>query len=160
MIFDGAVLVPYIPSAILPLSEPLSLPSPFYYAHITLPPVNPRFIAALPGEEPEFSLALHPSRVPSRHSPSGFVRIRKYQWLARLRPHVRPGLGEGWHGEWILEGEGTKEGQESLLDALCGNVNVKREWELVMERSTPTRLWLRSVRAPPPPEYSDLFRPN
>jgi hypothetical protein len=150
MIFDGTVLVPYTPSAILPLSDPLSLPSPFYYAHITLPPVNPRFIAALPGEEPEFSLALHPSRVPSPHSPNGFVRIRKYQWLARLRPHVRPGLGEGWHGEWILEGEGTKEGQQYLLDALCGSVNVKRVWELVMERSTPTRLWLRSVRAPSP----------
>jgi hypothetical protein len=145
MIFDGTVLVPYTPSAILPISEPLSLPSPFYYAHITPPPINPRFTATLPREEPELSLMLLPTKVPSRHSPNGFVRIRKHMWLAHLRPHVRPGLGEGWHGEWILEGEGTKEGRQTLLDALNGYVNVKREWELVMERSTPTRIWLRSV---------------
>ena len=145
MIFDGTVLVPYTPSAVLPISEPLLLPSPFYYAHITPPPVNPRFIASLPREEPELSLVLLPTRVPSPHSPNGFARIRKYLWLACLRPHVRPGLGEGWHGEWILEGEGTKEGRQSLLDALGGYVNVKRTWELVMERSTPTRIWLRSV---------------
>jgi hypothetical protein len=145
MIFDGTVLVPYTPSAILPISEPLLLPSPFYYAHITPPPINPRFIATLPREEPELSLMLLPTRVPSPHSPNGVARIRKHTWLAHLRSHVRPGLGEGWHGEWVLEGEGTKEGRQSLLDALSGYVNVKREWELVMERSTPTRIWLRSV---------------
>jgi hypothetical protein len=152
MIFDGTVLVPYTPSAILPISEPLLLPSPFYYAHITPPPINPRFIATLPRDEPELSLMLLPTRVPSPHSPNGFARIRKHMWLAHLRSHVRPGLGEGWHGEWVLEGEGTKEGRQSLLDALSGYVNVKREWELVMERSTPTRIWLRSVvRAPSAP---------
>lgn len=149
MIFDGAVLVPFTPSAILPISEPLSLPSPFYYAHITPPPVNPRFTAALPRERPELTLVPLPARVPSPHSPNGFARIRKYLWLAHLRPHVRPGLGEGWHGEWVLEGEGTKEGRQSLLDALSGDVNVKRDWELVMERSTSTRIWLRSVRFAP-----------
>ncbi|KAF8501627.1 hypothetical protein F5888DRAFT_1250675 [Russula emetica] len=147
MIFDGTVLVPYTASAILPISEPLWLPSPFYYAHITPPPINPRFIATLPREEqePELSLVLLPTKVPSPHSPNGFARIRKYQWLAHVRPHVRPGLGEGWHGEWVLEGEGTKEGRQSLLDALSGYVNVKREWELIMERSTPTRIWLRLI---------------
>ena len=143
MIFDGTVLVPYTPSAILPIPEPLLLPSPFYYAHITTPPVNPRFIAALPREKPELSLVLLPTRVPSPHSPNGFARIRKYLWIALLRPHVRPGLGEGWHGEWILEGEGTKEGRQSLINALSGD--VKREWELVMERCSSTRIWLRSV---------------
>jgi hypothetical protein len=147
MIFDGTFLVPYNPSAILPISEPLLLPSPFYYAHITPPPINPRFIAALPRENPELSLVHLPTRVPSPHSPYGFARIRKYMWLAHLRPHVRPGLGKGWHGEWILEGEGTREGRQSLVDALRGG--AKREWELVMERSTPTRIWLRSV---PPAE--------
>jgi hypothetical protein len=145
MIFDGTGLVPYSPSAILPISEPLLLPSPFYYAHITPPPVNPRFIAALPREIPELSLVLLPTRVPSPHSPNGFARIKKYLWLARLRPQVRPGLGEGWHGEWILEGEGTKEGRQSLVDALSSYVNVKRDWELVMERCTLSRIWLRSV---------------
>lgn len=150
MIFDGTGLLPYTPSAILPLSEPLQLPSPFYYAHITTPPVNPRFIAVLPREEPELSLARLPIRVHSPHSPNGVARIRKYQWLARVVSHVRPGLGEGWHGEWILEGEGTKEGRQSLLEALSGNVNVKRVWELVMERCNSTRIWLRCVLAPDP----------
>lgn len=145
MIFDGTNLLPYTPSAILPLSEPLSLPSPFYYAHITFPPVNPRFIATLPHEEPEFSLVLLPARVRSPHSPNGVARIKKYLWLARLRPHVRPGLGEGWHCEWVLEGEGTQEGRQSLLDSLRGNDSAEREWELVMERCSATRIWLRSV---------------
>ena len=145
MIFDGTNLMPYTPSAILPLSEPLSLPSPFYYAHITSPPMNPRFIATLPHEEPELSLVLLPVRVRSPHSPNGFARIKKYLWLARLPPHVRPGLGDGWHCEWILEGEGTKEGRQFLLDALRGDPNAEREWEIVMERCTPSRIWLRSV---------------
>ena len=149
LIFDGTGLLPYTPSAILPLSDPLSLPSPFYYAHITFPPVNPTFVAALPREAPEFSLALLTMRLRSPHSPNGFARIRKYQWLARVRAHVRPGLGEGWHGEWILEGEGTKEGRQSLSDALSGNVNVKRVWEIVMERCSLTRIWLRSVPSSP-----------
>jgi hypothetical protein len=145
MIFDGANLMPYNPSAALPLSEPLSLPSPFYYAHITPPPINPWFIATLPHEEPELSLVLLPVQVRSPHSPNGFARIKKYLWLARLPPHVRPSLGEGWHCEWILEGEGTKEGRQCLLDALRGDAYAERDWEIVMERSTPSRIWLRSV---------------
>ncbi|KAH9960858.1 hypothetical protein BC827DRAFT_1132547 [Russula dissimulans] len=155
MIFDGTGLVPYTSSAVLPLAEPLSLPSPLYYAHITLPPINPRFAAALPHAEPDLSLALLPTKVRSPHSPNGFARIKKYQWLASLRPQVRPGLGEGWHCEWILEGEGTKEGRQSLLDALRGNASAKREWKLVMERCTPTRIWLKSVSSSsPPPAFS------
>ena len=145
MIFDGANLMPYIPSATLPLSEPLSLPSPFYYAHIASPPINPRFIATLPHGEPELSLVVLPVRVRSPHSPNGFARTKKYMWLARLPPHVRPGLGERWHCEWILEGEGTKEGRQFLLDALRGDAHAEREWEIVMERCTPSRIWLRSV---------------
>lgn len=148
MIFDGTGLLPYTPAAVLPLPDPLSLPSPFYYAHITSPPVNPRFVAALPHEEPELSLVLLPATVRSPHSPDGFARIKKYQWLARLGPRVRHGLGEGWYCEWILEGEGTKEGRHSLLDALGGNARAQREWELVMEKCTTTRIWLRFVLAP------------
>lgn len=145
MIFDGTYLMPYTPSAALPLSEPLSLPSPFYYAHITSPPINPWFIATLPHEEPDLSLVLLSVRVRSPHSPHGFARTKKYLWLARLPPHVRPRLGEGWHCEWILEGEGTKEGRQFLLDALRGDAHAERGWEMVMERCTPSRIWLRSV---------------
>jgi hypothetical protein len=152
MIFDGSALVPYNPSTeeVLPLSEPLSLPSPLYYAHITQPPVNPRFIAVLPHahEEPELSLVHLPATVRSPHSPNGFARVKKHVWLAYLDAHVRPGLGEGWNCEWILEGDGTKEGRQSLLDALGGNDSAKREWELVMEKSTATKIWLRSVDRP------------
>ena len=147
MIFDGIGLVPFTPSAILPLSEPLSLPSPFYYANIIPPPFNPRFVAVLPHEEPELSLVLLPARVRSPNSPNGFARIKKYMWLARLRPHRRPGFGEGWQCEWILEGEGTKEGRQSIVDALCGDASGEREWELVMEKCTTTRVWLRFVHA-------------
>jgi hypothetical protein len=145
MIFDGTGLVPYTPSAILPISEPLTLPSPFYYAHIIPPPFNPRFVAILPHEEPEFSLVLLPARVRSPHSPNGFARIKKYMWLARLAPPSRPDFGEGWQCEWILEGEGTKEGRQSILDALCGDANGEREWELIMEKCTAARIWLRCV---------------
>ncbi|KAI0264399.1 hypothetical protein BC834DRAFT_261510 [Gloeopeniophorella convolvens] len=69
LLFDGTGLVPYAPTATLPLSEPLSLPSPLYYAHIIPPPVNPQFVAVLPHEEPELSLMLLPARVRSPHSP-------------------------------------------------------------------------------------------
>ena len=145
MIFDGMGLVPYTPSAVLPLSEPLTLPSPFYYAHIIPPPFNPKFVAILPHEVPELSLVHLPSRVRSPNSPNGFARIKKYMWLAHLRPHSRPDFGEGWQCAWILEGEGTKEGRQSLLDALCGDASGEREWELIMEKSTPSRIWLRFV---------------
>ncbi len=106
-------------------------------------------ISALPHEEPELSLAFLPVNVRSLHSPYGFVRVRKYLWLARLRPHVRPGLGERWHCEWVLEGEGTKEGRQSLLGVLSGNASAEWEWELVLERCTATRIWLRYVLASP-----------
>ena len=145
MIFDGIGLVPYTPSAILPVSEPLTLPSPFYYAHIIPPPSNPIFVASLPHEEPELSLVLLPARVRSPPSPNGFARIKKYMWLARLPPHSRPDFGDGWQCEWILEGEGTKEGRQSILDALCGDENGGREWELIMEKCTTARIWLRYV---------------
>lgn len=149
MIFDGTGLVPYAPSAILPISEPLTLPSPFYYSHIIPPPFNPRFVATLPHEEPELSLVLLPTRVRSPHSPNGFARIKKYVWVARLAPHGRPDFGEGWQCEWILEGEGTKEGRQYILDALSGNANGEREWELIMENCTTAKIWLRLLFTTP-----------
>jgi hypothetical protein len=154
MIFDGMGLVPFTPSAILPLSEPLTLPSPFYYAHIIPPPFNPRFVAILPHEQPEFSLVHLPARVRSPHSPNGFARIKKYMWLGCLRPNSRPNFGEGWQCAWILEGEGTKEGRQSILDALCGDARGEREWELVMENCTTARIWLRLLSTKPTPAHS------
>ena len=145
MIFDGMGLVPHTPSAVLPLSEPLTLPSPFYYAHIIPPPFNPTFVATLPHEVPELSLVHLPDRVRSPNSPSGFARIKKYMWLARLRPRSHPDFGDGWQCAWILEGDGTKEGRQSILDALRGDASGEREWELIMEKCTTARIWLRFV---------------
>lgn len=44
LIFDGISLVPYTPPDLLPLSNPLHLPSPFYYHHIMPAFSNPQFI--------------------------------------------------------------------------------------------------------------------
>jgi len=44
LIFDGHSLVPYTPPDLLPLSEPLHLPTPFYYHHIMPAFSNPQFI--------------------------------------------------------------------------------------------------------------------
>ena len=95
------------------------------------------------------------TRVPSPHSPSGFAMVRKYMWLARI-PYVGPGsgteagmeLGRGWHGEWVLEAEGTREGRQHLVDALGGGSNVyglrrRDQWEIVREKSGGGRLWFK-----------------
>ena len=52
-------------------------------------------------------------------------------------------MGDGWFGEWILEGEGTREGKQVLLDALSGCDMGVREWELVREKSGGGKLWLK-----------------
>lgn len=66
----------------------------------------------------------------------------------------------GWHGEWVLQGEGTREGKKKLQELLKGGgmavgqessrpsstspMDVyKREWEVVRERCGGGRLWLR-----------------
>ncbi|TBU42377.1 hypothetical protein BD309DRAFT_189398 [Dichomitus squalens] len=95
------------------------------------------------------------TRVPSPHSPSGFAMVRKYMWLARI-PYVGSGsgteagmeLGRGWHGEWVLEAEGTREGRQTLIDALNGGSNAyglrrRDQWEIVREKSGVGRLWFK-----------------
>ncbi len=147
LMFNGHCLVPYVPPSAPPLASPLTLPSPFYFAHVLPAFVNPVYVLALPQvlspshshsnspspvrgvsiREPDMDLKLvrAPTRVPSPHSPGGFAVVRKYLWRARI-PFVGPGsgteagmeLGRGWCGEWILEAEGTPEGRQSLVDAL------------------------------------------
>ncbi|TFY57109.1 hypothetical protein EVG20_g8672 [Dentipellis fragilis] len=148
LLFDGTALVPYVPPAQLPLADPLTLPSPMYYAHILPPLLNPTYLMALPRcTAAQLSLVYMPTQVVSPHSPTGFARTKRYMWTARLPPKERPGLGEGWQGQWVLEGEGTKEGKEMLLDALRGDSNKPRKWEVVIEKSSASRLWLRLVVA-------------
>ncbi|KAI0367811.1 hypothetical protein BV20DRAFT_915877, partial [Pilatotrama ljubarskyi] len=169
LMFNGYCLVPYIPPSAPPLENPLTLPSPFYFANILPAFMDPVFILALPQEppaarpggvpvpapEPDLQLANVATRVPSPHSPTGFALVRKYMWLARIA-YVGPGsateaglaLGRGWHGEWVLEAEGTREGRQSLVDALTGQTNgpglkQRGQWQVVREKSGGGRLWLK-----------------
>ncbi|KAF8239734.1 hypothetical protein L208DRAFT_1385745 [Tricholoma matsutake] len=161
LIFNGSFLAPFSPgSNPLPLDDPLSLPSPFYYAHIlpASPLANPVFlIPRMPmldrhSEAPVLSLQLLSTKVPSAHSPNGVAIARKYMWTAIVERNpggcddgedqedqeyaLHNAMGDGWYGEWVLETEGTKEGRQLLLDWLGGGYNgPPREWELVRERS-------------------------
>ena len=145
LLFDGTELVPWDPATPLPLEDPLSLPSPLYYAHV-LPTGTPsRLTLALPRAEPMFALQRLTLDVPSPHSPRGVARTHRFAWLATLPPAHREGLGEGWQGEWVLEGEGTPEGRARLLDAVSSAINRPQEWEMVPEKTTASRLWLRCV---------------
>lgn len=170
LMFNGYCLVPYIPPSAPPLENPLTLPSPFYFANILPAFVDPVFILSLPQEpdaspgsgfgslharEPEMQLINVATRVPSPTSPTGYALVRKYTWLARIAC-VGPGsqtdagmaLGRGWHGEWILEAEGTREGRQSLIDALAGKTNgpglrQRGQWQVVREKSGGGRTWLK-----------------
>ena len=150
LIFNGNSLETYSPPDPPPLDNPLSLPSPFYYMHITPTFANPRFILwQLPPSDdaPEPLLTYGSTKVRSPHSPSGFAVAKKYMWTVRMRTQdfVWDGIGEGWLGEWILEVEGTREGRQVLLDCLRGDRREMREWELVREKSGWGRLWLKYV---------------
>jgi len=95
-------------------------------------------------------------KVRSPHSPTGHALAWKYVWTARvLRSpvffdhNISQGLryvGNGWLGEWVLEGEGTKEGKDTLLDCIRGRVTGPMEWEVVVERCGGGRVWLRLSR--------------
>ncbi|KAG8927486.1 hypothetical protein FRC02_008109 [Tulasnella sp. 418] len=56
-------------------------------------------------------------------------------------------VGEGWMTEWVVEAEGTKEGRKELYFALNPFEEVNTEWELVRERCSPSRIWLRYTPA-------------
>ena len=118
LMFNGDCLVPYVPPGAPPLASPLTLPSPFYFAHVLPAFVNPIYVLALPqilspsplhshfpspargvtirepdiGREVDMKLVRAPTRVPSPHSPGGFAVVRKYLWRARI-PFVGPGSG-------------------------------------------------------------------
>ena len=148
LIFDGQYLVPYTPPGLLPLDDALSLPSPFYYAHITPPFADFSFVIdqfPVCDDIPQLTLIYSTSKVPSPHSPKGYALVKKYAWIARV---VRLKgdediIGEGWFGEWTLEGEGTREGRQVLLDALAGRRMDRKVWEMVREKSGGGKIWLK-----------------
>ena len=164
--FNGYCLVHYIPPAPPPVEVALTLPSPFYFSHILPPFSDPRFVLSLPSQTrhapspergsaarstyfddtyPHLKLSHVRTRVASPHSPLGYAVVRKYMWLARL-PYVGPesgteagaALGEAWRGEWVLEAEGTKEGRQTLVDAVKVGPNGSTPrglWEVVRDKS-------------------------
>jgi len=155
LLFNGEFLVPHKPPDPFSLPDPLSLPTPFYYTHILPPNTNPIFIIDRLGLEDtqrtelETNLIHTTLKVPSPHSPAGYALVRKYAWTARVLPLLWNSsqalrcIGEGWAGEWILEGEGTKEGKETLIDCILGKIDGPFEWEVVVERCGGGRVWLR-----------------
>ncbi|KAG6862530.1 hypothetical protein C0995_000078 [Termitomyces sp. Mi166 len=190
LLFNGTFLVPFSSQqgAPIPVPDALTLPSPFYYTHILPRLANPifslkrmpRFSTVIPSshsngtmyeettgpEEWDFPMRLVclPARVSTTHG-GGIALVRRYKWLARVFVNApregEPELGQGWQGQWIVEGDGTKEGREALIDWLLGRrraqgrvegkgkereqdwKEVEWEWELVRERCRKDRMWFK-----------------
>ncbi|RDB25937.1 hypothetical protein Hypma_006652 [Hypsizygus marmoreus] len=139
-------------------------------------PSQPQPHAPLPSvNDIQLRLVHLPTRVPTMNG-CGCAVVRRYMWIARVfvfvhrdlldraRDVVREGdgegegegegeeeMGKGWEGEWILEGEGTKEGREALVEWIFGTGGMDgngreregRVWELVRERCAVGRIWLK-----------------
>ncbi|KIM67555.1 hypothetical protein SCLCIDRAFT_1210207 [Scleroderma citrinum Foug A] len=153
LLFNGQALRPFTPPAPPPLSDPLSLPSPFYYTHLLRAQACPQFAFAPPGggSVPELTLVRTTCRVSSPRTPGGWATARKYMWVARARVgmgfvDVDDGLGEGWRGEWVLEADGTQEGRQTLIDCLSGASGDVFVWEMIREKSCGGRIWLRLIK--------------
>ncbi|KAG6910820.1 hypothetical protein DXG01_007135 [Tephrocybe rancida] len=190
LIFNGTFLVPFTsaPGAPVPIPDALTLPSPFYFTHILPRLANPIFALrrmprfytipftaahdgplSLAKEDVQMRLVHLPARVSTAHG-GGVAVVRRYKWLARVFVNApkddadEPELGLGWQGEWILEGDGTKEGRAALMDYLVGrgrtqgrvdskgkkgkkreqdHNEVEWEWELVRERCRKGRMWFK-----------------
>ncbi|KZS94256.1 hypothetical protein SISNIDRAFT_549433 [Sistotremastrum niveocremeum HHB9708] len=152
LIFTGNAIEPFRPSS---LRNPLScsIPSPFYYSHLTSD--NPIFVAILPRcrhPRPPTMTFVH-SSIPCPPSQEGQVRVKRYVWITYvnmdLRRCDRARFGEGWVGEWTLEAPGTPEGKFTLEQAMNGEA-VNLVWEVVIERSGHGKLWLKLLSQPPP----------
>lgn len=151
LVFTGDQLAVYHPTQPPPIagSLSLSLPSPFYYAHILPPFVNPRLRLTLPTLRASFLLSSVTTTVTTPHSPGGHARVKTHAWLASLdaNAYCAPPsvMNSGWVGEWILQGEGTPEGLVGLQDALRGGRETECEYEIDLEKCGNGRLWLRCV---------------
>ncbi|KAF8623716.1 hypothetical protein AX17_007413 [Amanita inopinata Kibby_2008] len=160
LLFNGHFLVPYRPPNSIHLPDPLSLPTPFYYTHIMPPHTDTVFVLDRLGfkgdaeaAKSEVRLVQTRTRVRSPHSPVGYAVVKKHVWTVRfLRSQFfteagvsqeLQSIGDGWLGEWVLEGEGTREGKRTLLDCLFGKMTGPMEWELVREQCSAGRVWLR-----------------
>ena len=124
----------------------------------------PLTAGASPYAEPELTLAQTTMRVRSPHSRGGYAMVKKWVWIARSWIGVGVGLGAhgaaameamgtGWRGEWVLEGEGTKEGRGVLLRCLKGEEADEQRyvWEMIRERSGAGRIRMRLSKVIAPP---------
>lgn len=155
LVFNGSFLVPFCPPEdLLPLDDPITLPSPFYYDHIVPASTNVRLtLQQLPaprrGSPPVTQLVHSVINVPSPHSRGGMASVKRWAWTARAKAAGIPtGMGIGWEGEWVFEGDGTVEGRQYLIDCIAGHIPGPHNCELVRDRSGRGRVWLRFV-APP-----------
>jgi len=60
-------------------------------------------------------------------------------------------MNEGWAGEWVLQGEGTREGRVALQESLMRRPDksaprMEGEYEIMLDKSGSGRLWLRTTR--------------
>ncbi|KAF8699178.1 hypothetical protein RHS03_07232, partial [Rhizoctonia solani] len=176
LIFTGSALVPYVPPAPPPPDvDVLSLPGPAYYSHLYTPtPTQLVLPNCEPG--PAVAGLVYAFSVPKRStepimkldsslsyvkSSRGVARVWRPVWIASFRVDKTWSIGsrkgkeragrnqnlaDEWAGEWVLEGMGTREGEQALMDAMDdGHV---RFWEWVREKSGPGRVWFRLVDAP------------
>ncbi|KAJ3855048.1 hypothetical protein EV368DRAFT_35520, partial [Lentinula lateritia] len=159
----GILPVYTTPEPSYPGQEAWALPSWGYYEHLFQQeqslrgsPVSPLQLDVM--HQPSLiSVAMN---IPSPHSPGGIVVVKKWVWTLRVwvgsssRSNfvssltdngVETEVGPGWEGEWILEGDGTKEGRETLLSCLTRDQQRmdKTEWELVRDRCGKGKVWLR-----------------
>ncbi|KAJ7903417.1 hypothetical protein B0H14DRAFT_2427223 [Mycena olivaceomarginata] len=151
LIFNGELLIPFSPPQSLPLRNVFILPSPFYYTHIMPPLSDPVFaVRSFPrcDDVPQLTLVSLSTKVRSPHSPTGYALVKKPVWTARVWRQVAQDdeIGLGWQGEWVLEGEGTPEGQKALVDCLRGVRGPLREWQLVREKSSGDSLYFRLIK--------------
>ena len=109
-------------------------------------------------EAPRMQLVSSVTNVRSPHSPGGVACVKIWVWTARVwrggvaLNHVgafagsapaASTMGIGWEGEWVLEGDGTVEGRQFLIDCLNGTARGTRDWEFVRDRSGGGRIWLK-----------------
>lgn len=158
LVFTGDRLQIYYPTEYPPISttDALSLPSPFYYTHLLSTGANPRLELALPPNSFKVSYALAnlSTTVESPNSPNGIARVKTFAWMANVDaslPHVA--VSSGWAGEWVLQGEGTREGKKELQRLVKGGPSMLRTWEIVLDKCGNGRLWLRLL--PPARKISD-----
>jgi hypothetical protein len=157
LIFTGreSPLIPFNPTqSALPFNALTTIPTPFYYTLLLPSGTNPLLHLSIPPlpVTPQLDLVYLTSTVPSVGK--GCLRVKKYAFLGRFdvgsaELSAMFGSGgtvgaeakDGWKGEWIVESDGTHEGQLALREILKSG--AEGVWEVVGEKCVYGRIWLR-----------------